>query len=131
MGTVDRRARAPAVPEVKVLRTLGSGPFRREPNAAQYCSKPAAGSRATSTSLGLAEPYNRDWRSCSPDPCTFLSGRRSVASRSGECGTLGGYISPVETLRMLPSGSLNQTAFSESPIEATPSFHSTPSISKV
>jgi hypothetical protein len=56
MGTVDRRARAPAVPEVKVLRTLGSGPFRREPNAAQYCSKPAAGSRATSTSLGLAEP---------------------------------------------------------------------------
>jgi len=42
-----------------------------------------------------------------------------------------GYISPVETLRMLPSGSLNQTAFSESPTEATPSFHSMPSISNV
>ena len=50
---------------------------------------------------------------------------------SGNVERLVGYISPVETLRMLPSWSLNQTAFSESPIEATPSFHSTPSISNV
>ena len=41
-----------------------------------------------------------------------------------------GYISPAEMLRMLPSGSVNQTAFT-SPIVATPLFHSNPSISKV
>jgi len=62
----------------------------------------------------------------------FLSDRRSVAQpKRGMWTVLVGYISRVETLRMLPLGSPNQTAFCELPIEATPSFHSTRSTSNV